>query len=67
MFSVTLQLSFHASETVDKRDNFCHRMKDDGLFWSDWWPPARRASRSERRVLKKPAREPWNWKKAHHL
>jgi len=36
-------------ETFEKLHNFCHRLKDNGFFWSDLLLPPRRASRSERR------------------
>jgi len=36
------------TEIFVKPGDFHNPQKDDGLFWSDWWPPARRASRSER-------------------
>jgi len=38
------ELSDSRYETFEKRDNFCHRMKDNGLFWSDWWKGAGKTS-----------------------
>jgi len=60
-------------ETFEKPGDFHHPQKDDELFWSDWWKGAvfgamRRGQNSPMdTLLKRPAREPWNWKKAHRL
>jgi len=35
--------SIYIEETFEKPGDFHHPQKDDGLFCSDWWLPARRA------------------------